>query len=127
MWRGGEDLASGDASAVFPLALLLGLSLSGTVGAVSLTLREPHAERWFRVATFLGQATVVAFFGGMIVLGLVAPALLASPGSGRAPDTPGEARVAGLLALVVVLAVGVPAVLGRRRARAQRARGRGRR
>lgn len=127
MWRGGDDLASGDPAAIFPISLLLGLSVSGVVGALSFAMRPPHADRWFRVAAFLGKATVVAFFGGVIVLGLVAPALLASPGSGRAPDTTGEARVTGLLALVVVLAVGIPAILDRRRARAQRERGRRRR
>ncbi|MFF3063637.1 hypothetical protein ACFVQ3_03685 [Oerskovia sp. NPDC057915] len=113
VWRGGDEIASGN----FAVLFLLGLCLVGTTGSVALTLRSPQRERLYRVAEFLGRACVVAFFACIVVFGLVVPALLVSPGSGKAPDTVGEAQMLALWTLVVFVAVTVSAVLDRRRAR----------
>ncbi|MBD5785360.1 hypothetical protein IF650_04125 [Cellulosimicrobium terreum] len=116
-WRTWDDVTSGDAAVLVPFVLVAGLCLAGIVACVSFALRAPHADRWFRVATVLAKAAVIGFFGFVIVFGLFAPALLASPGSGRAPDTPGEAVVAGLIALAVLLWMVVASIRRRRRRR----------
>ena len=113
VWRGGDEIVSGN----FAVLFLLGLCLVGTTGSVALTLSSPHRERLYRVAEFLGRACVVAFFACVVVFGLVVPAVLVSPGSGKAPDTVGEAQMLALWTLVVFVAVTVSAIMDRRRAR----------
>lgn len=113
VWRGGDEILAGN----FAVLFLLGLCLVGTTGSVALTLSSPHRERLYRVAEFLGRACVVAFFACVVVFGLVVPAVLVSPGSGKAPDTVGEAQMLALWTLVVFVAVTVSAIMDRRRAR----------
>lgn len=113
VWRGGHEIVAGN----FAVLFLLGLCLVGTTGSVALTLPSPHRERLFRVAEFLGRACIMAFFACVVVFGLVVPAVLVSPGSGKAPDTLGEAQMLALWTLVVFVAVTVSAIMDKRRAR----------
>ncbi|MFE4463476.1 hypothetical protein ACFRCR_00025 [Oerskovia sp. NPDC056781] len=113
VWRGGDEIVSGN----FAVLFLLGLCLVGTTGSVALTLPSPHRDRLYRVAEFLGRACIVAFFACVVVFGLVVPAVLVSPGSGKAPDTVGEAQMLALWTLVVFVAVTVSTIMDRRRAR----------
>lgn len=113
VWRGGGDIASGDFAAI----CLLGLCASGVIASAGLMVDTPHAERLYRTGRFVRNTSLAVFFACLVVFGLIAPALVVSPGSGKAPDTIGEARMLALWTVVVGVAVTVSTVVDRRRAR----------
>lgn len=119
---GWDDLASGGAAAV-PWAGLILLGLLGAVWCLPPLPAAGRAAHFRRVVEWSLQTVAVALLIGLVATSLVAPELVADgSGSGRAPGTPSETRVFALTGIASFAAVGVTALVERRRSRRRRAK-----
>jgi hypothetical protein len=117
---GWDDLTSGGAEAV-PWAFLVLLGLLGALWCLPPLPATTRGERFRRVIEWILQTVVVTMVIALIAAGLFAPELIADgTSSGRAPETPSEARIFALLGIASFAAVGITVLIEKRRARRRR-------